>query len=250
MLTFNRTINGTLNRTVAALSLATTCCLAFSTAALAGVTFYENDNYQGRSFTTERRVGNFLNVGFNDRASSIVVTGSRWEVCEDLRFEGRCRVLRQGSYPSLRAMGMNDRISSVRPVGVSARVDEERYGPAAPEPSAWRRRGGERLFEAPVSEVRVVMGRAGQRCWVERQEVLVDNRPQGDGRPRVLGARTSPDGRTLEWRDVQRCEAANGPGDVLHWDVRYRFRGQLHDVQLTRPPGATVTVNGRGEPRE
>ena len=250
MLTFNRTINGTLNRTVAALSLATTCCLAFSTAALAGVTFYEHDDYQGRSFTTARRVGNFLNVGFNDRASSIVVTGSRWEVCEDLRFEGRCRVLRQGSYPSLRAMGMNDRISSVRPVGASASVDEERFGPAAPEPSAWRRRAGERLFEAPVSEVRVVQGRVGQRCWTERQEGVEGNRPQGDGRGRVLGARTSPDGRSLEWHDVQRCEAANGPAEVLHWDVRYRFRGQLHGVQLTRPPGATVTVNGRGEPRE
>jgi hypothetical protein len=31
--------------------------------------------------------------------------------------------------------------------------------------------------------------------------------------------------------------------------VTYRFRGQENRMQMTTPPGATVTVNERGEPR-
>jgi hypothetical protein len=80
----------------------------------AQVVFYENEDYSGRTFTTERQVRNFQEYGFNDRASSVVVMRDRWEVCEDVRYGGRCAVLRPGRYPSLAAMGLNDRVSSVR----------------------------------------------------------------------------------------------------------------------------------------
>jgi len=49
--------------------------------------------------------------GYNDRASSWSFSATRFEVCEDARFSGRCVVLRPGRYPSLSAMGLNDRIS-------------------------------------------------------------------------------------------------------------------------------------------
>jgi len=98
--------------------------------ALADVTFYENDGFQGRSFSTDRQVRNFERSGFNDRASSAVVRGGSWEVCTDARFEGRCVTLRPGQYASLRDLGLNDRISSVREV--------EHYGrnEVVPGPSA------------------------------------------------------------------------------------------------------------------
>jgi uncharacterized protein YcfJ len=49
-------------------------------------------------------------------------------------------------------------------------------------------------------------------------------------------------------RDVKHCETvANETPD--YWDVTYDFRGVEHHVQMTDPPGRTVTVNGRGEPR-
>jgi uncharacterized protein YcfJ len=67
-----------------------------------------------QSFTTERQVNNFDRFGFNDRASSVEVIGNRWEACDDVRFNGRCVVLRPGRYPSLGAMGLNDRVSSGR----------------------------------------------------------------------------------------------------------------------------------------
>jgi len=50
--------------------------LAFAAQASAQVTFHENENFKGRSFTTQQRVGNLERSGFNDRASSVVVTTS------------------------------------------------------------------------------------------------------------------------------------------------------------------------------
>jgi len=80
------------------------------------ITFYEQEGYSGRWFATEGRIANFNRFGFNDRANSVKVRGGRWEVCTAPRFEGRCVVLRRGDYPSLRDTGLEERISSARPV--------------------------------------------------------------------------------------------------------------------------------------
>ena len=80
----------------------------------AQVTFYEHDGFRGRAFTADRSLGNFADIGFNDRASSVIVQGGQWQVCEDAGFAGRCTILRPGQYPSLAAIGLSDRISSTR----------------------------------------------------------------------------------------------------------------------------------------
>src|SRR3954462_4406638 len=98
--------------------------LVFAAQAAAEVVFYEHPNFEGRHFTAEREVRNFDRSGFNDRASSVAVLGERWEVCEHSGFGGRCVVLRPGRYPSLAAMGMDDRVSSVRMVSHNARIDD------------------------------------------------------------------------------------------------------------------------------
>ena len=85
---------------------ATTIFLAMQ--AVAQITFYEGEGFRGRAFTTDKQIGNFDRTGFNDRASSVVVDRGRWEVCTDARFEGRCVVLRRGSYESLGGLGMSD----------------------------------------------------------------------------------------------------------------------------------------------
>ena len=145
--------------------------LAIATQAAAQVTVYEHEGFGGRSFTTQRAVGDFNRYGFNDRASSVLVSRDRWEVCEDAGFRGRCVVLRQGSYPSLRAMGLNDRVSSVRAVNRNARVEDDRYAPPPVVAHDYRRRRNERLYQAEVTDVRAVLGPPERRCWVERQEV-------------------------------------------------------------------------------
>ncbi len=71
-------------------------CIAIASHADADVTVYERDGLAGHSFSSESRCGNFERFGFNNRASSVIVTSERWEVCEDRRLRGRCMVLRPG----------------------------------------------------------------------------------------------------------------------------------------------------------
>jgi uncharacterized protein YcfJ len=246
------------------------------------VTFYEQEGFQGRSFNTGRPVNNFERYGFNDRASSVVVLGDRWEVCDDVRFNGRCVVLRPGRYPSLAAMGLNDRVSSVRAVSRNERIDNDRYAPEPAPVYDSRRRGGERLYEADVTSVRAVVGPPQQRCWIEREQV-VQNR-EGSGVPGAIagaliggilghqvGGGTGKDlataggavagaavganlgrnnaGQQAATQNVQRCASVPNQAAPEFWDVTYTFRGQEHRIQMTAQPGRTVTVNRQGEPR-
>lgn len=245
--------------------------------AAAQATFYENEDFQGRSFTSQNRVDDFQRFGFNDRASSVVVLGDRREVCEDAEFGGRCAVLRPGRYPSLAAMGLNDRVSSVRVVGGNARVNDGRYAPP-PEPVYDnRRRNNERLYEADVTSVRAVVGPPQQRCWMEPQEVQqqggtniggavvgallggILGHQVGGGRGQdiataggavagaALGSQVGRNGGQPA-QNVQRC--ANEPAArPAYWDVTYSFRGQEHRIQMTSEPGRSITVNRQGEPR-
>jgi uncharacterized protein YcfJ len=242
----------------------------------AQVTFYEHQGFEGRSFTTEEPVSNFGRHGFNDRASSVVVLGDRWEVCEDNRFSGRCAVLRPGRYPSLAAMGLNNQISSVRAVNINARVDDHRYAPAPIAGYNFYRRNNERLYEASVTSVRAVLVTLEQRCWVEREDVAQERRSVnvpgamagtiiggilghqvGGGRGQDIvtagGAtavtRIGGSAQAVQTRDVERCNDVPSQANPDYWDVTYHFRGQAHRMQMTAPPGPTVTVNELGEPR-
>ena len=256
--------------------------LAIATQATAQVIFYEHEGFEGRSFSAEKTIPNFERYGFNDRASSVVVLRDRWEVCQDAKFGGTCVVLRAGRYPSLAAMGLNDRVSSVRIVSTSARIDDQRYAPAAVAVYDDHRRNNERLYQANVTSVRAVVGTPEQRCWIEREQVVQDrggaNVPAaiagaviggvlghqiGGGRGQdiataggavagaAVGANIGRDGggQQVHTQDVQRCASAPGQGRPDYWDVSYNFRGQEHRMQMTAPPGPTVTVNGQGEPR-
>ncbi|OGB00387.1 MAG: hypothetical protein A3E79_15785 [Burkholderiales bacterium RIFCSPHIGHO2_12_FULL_61_11] len=242
----------------------------------AQATFYEREDFRGRSFTTDRPVANFERQGFNNRASSVDVVGAPWEVCEDVRFSGRCAILRPGRYPSLAAMGLNDRVSSVRAVARNGRSDDQRPV-AVPD---FRRRNDERLYEANVTSVRAVVGTPEQRCWVEREQVPQDrsstNVPGaivggiiggilghqvggGTGKDLatvggvIAGAAVGANvgnGQQASTQDVQRCQSVPSQARPEYWDVTYNFRGQEHRIQMTAPPGPTVTVNEQGEPRK
>ncbi len=254
--------------------------VAFCTHAAAQITFYEDEGFRGRTFATSQPVSNFKRSGFNDAASSVVVERGRWEVCEDSRFEGRCVVLRRGSYDTLRNLGLENRISSVRPVDANRRYDNEPQ-PVVDTPYEWRRRPNERTREVPVKSVRAVVGPAEQRCWVDRQQVAEPERRElnvpgaiiggvlggilghqiggGTGKSiatvggvvggAAVGANVnSRSGSSYSTRDVRRCE--NVPsGPPQFYEVTYDFRGIEHRVQMTTPPGRTILVNANGEPR-
>ncbi|MDT7836730.1 beta/gamma crystallin family protein [Aquabacterium sp. OR-4] len=87
-------------------------------AAHAELVLYEHDDYGGRQFSTRARsTPDLAAEGFNDRASSAVVRSGRWQLCTDAEFRGQCITLSAGSYPSLRGVGLNDSVSSVRELG-------------------------------------------------------------------------------------------------------------------------------------
>jgi uncharacterized protein YcfJ len=249
--------------------------------AAAEIVLYGREGFEGRSLTARERMGDLRRADFNDRASSAIVYRDRWEVCEDVRFAGKCVVLRPGRYPNLEAMGINNSISSVRPVVRESRIDEGRYAPAPAYPVYDARpRRDERLFEADVVAVRAVYGRPEQRCWVERERVAdrgnevggaivggllggVLGHQIGSGRGNdlatgvgaVAGAAIGSNvareqgGGGVYTQDVRKCSTVPGSGRPEYYDVVYRFRGQEHRMQTQAPPGPTVTVNGRGEPR-
>ena len=253
--------------------------VAFAAHASAQITFYEGEGFRGRAFAVNGEVRNFDRTGFNDRASSVVVDRGRWEVCENARFQGRCVVLRRGSYDSLRGMGMENRISSVR------RVDEHRhYENEAPQALAapnyeYRRRPEERLREVPITSARAIMGPPEQRCWVERGQagerrdlnvpgaiiggvlggIIGHQIGGGSGKAlatiggvaggAAIGANVGRNDQAVtNTRDVRRCENVSG-GTPQYWDVTYNYEGVEHHVQMSAPPGRTVLVNRNGEPR-
>ena len=91
--------------------------LAAGAVAAQAITFYEYDNFGGRGFAENNAIANFAQYGFNDRASSAVVSYGQWQVCTDAYFRGRCVTLNPGQYNNLRAMGISNSISSARQVG-------------------------------------------------------------------------------------------------------------------------------------
>ena len=255
--------------------------VAVCTHAAAQITFYEKDHFRGQTFATSQAVSNFKRTGFNNEASSVVVEHGRWEVCEDSQFRGRCVVLRRGSYDSLRAMGLNNQISSVRPVDNNRQAYRAEEPVPAPVPAyEWRRRPNERLIEVPVTSVRAVMGPPEQRCWVERQAVAEPSRDLnvpgaviggvvggilghqiGGGSGKTLatiggvaggaavGANVGRNDQVVtNTRDIRRCENVAGQ-TPQYYDVTYDWRGVQHHVQMSSPPARTILVNGNGEPR-
>jgi uncharacterized protein YcfJ len=257
-----------------------TAALLLATQAFAQVTLYEGEGFRGRAFATGQEVRDLQRTGFNDRTSSIVVDRGRWQVCDDAGFQGRCAVLTKGSYDSLREAGLQNNISSVRPVQGRGRHGDEIAPPQQVANYEYRRRGNERVFEAPVTNVRAVMGEATQRCWMERQQV------QGRGDNSVggavagaliggilghqVGGGSGKDAATVAGavaggvvgnnmgrdsgghggsRDVRKCETTAN-GKPAYWDVTYNFRGREHHVQMSEAPGQTIAVNGNGLPRQ
>jgi uncharacterized protein YcfJ len=245
--------------------------------AAAQVTFFEREGLRGRSFTADGPVQNFAQFGFNDRASSVIVQRGQWLVCDDADYRGNCITLRTGQYPSLRSMGLNNAVSSTRPVR-----GKPQYGYAPPPPKApayaYYPRYGERTYQANVVAVRAVMGPPQQRCWIEQQQVVQNNQANipgaiiggvvggvighqiGNGRGNdvatavgavggaAIGANVNR-GTSVSTQGVQRCASVPGSEQPSYWDVTYDFRGRLNRVQLTYSPGPTITVNERGEPR-
>lgn len=111
--------------------LAIALLLAAASASAAELTLFGRPDFNGRRFKSNDSIVNLDRTGFNDRASSVVIREGLWQLCDDAYFRGHCVTLRPGRYPSLRDMGLNNRVSSAREV--------------RPERGEGRRHGRERV---------------------------------------------------------------------------------------------------------
>lgn len=93
--------------------------LVASLVASAQITLYGQEGMRGRAFTFEGSEENLQGSRMNDRASSASVRDGQWQLCSEPWYRGSCVTLGPGDYPSLRAIGLNNRVSSIRDVGWS-----------------------------------------------------------------------------------------------------------------------------------
>ena len=93
--------------------------LAGCTAAAAAqeITLFEGENFSGRRFAANSSMPNLDPSGFNDRASSVIIRTGTWQLCSDAYYRGNCVTLQPGDYATLGAMGLSNRLSSVREIG-------------------------------------------------------------------------------------------------------------------------------------
>jgi hypothetical protein len=74
---------------------------------------YDRERYRGGARTLDTADGNL--GGFGNVAQSVQVVGT-WQICDGPNFGGRCVTVSQ-NVPSLATYGMNNRVSSARPLG-------------------------------------------------------------------------------------------------------------------------------------
>ncbi|WP_440965479.1 beta/gamma crystallin-related protein [Massilia sp. GER05] len=78
------------------------------------VVMFAGQRFEGQQVELSQDVRALSDVGFNDRATSLIIREGRWEFCEHADFRGECVVLGPGRYDVLDRM--NNRISSMRRV--------------------------------------------------------------------------------------------------------------------------------------
>lgn len=200
--------------------------VACSAAQAAEITLYEDANFGGAQLTLRGYTPNIASTGFNDRASSLVVTSGRWELCTDADFKGTCTVVTPGEYPALQG-GLNDRISSAREVGSygDRRGSYRDYG-----------RGSIQLYGQP--------GFAGRMLQLDADAPSLDQNNFNDRASSVV----------VNEGTWELCVDANYRGDCRTYgpgrypDLGYGMAKQLSSARLVRAVGNAPAVISQGVP--
>ena len=150
--------------------------------ASAQVTFYEQEGFHGRTFTTN---GPIYNLDPRVQRSRIIGHRRPRQLASlrGLGFPRQCIVLRSGPVSVARNHGHEQSHlvdASRRGVDRTTRT-RRRRPPPAPPPYPYYPHHGERLYTADVVAVRAVMGPPEQRCWVEQQQVAAPAAPNVPG---------------------------------------------------------------------
>ena len=74
---------------------------------------YQDVDMKGPTFVATGSVPDMVKAGFNDKASSIIVSKGQWALYEDINFKGKNIILGPGTYNNLDTLG-NDSLSSIQ----------------------------------------------------------------------------------------------------------------------------------------
>ncbi len=77
------------------------------------IELFGQPDFRGRTMRLDTDAETLQGTGFNDRASSVVVTAGTWQLCSDDGYAGKCRTFTPGRYADL-GYGMVKEISSAR----------------------------------------------------------------------------------------------------------------------------------------
>jgi len=85
-----------------------------SLAGAADLVLYEEGDFQGRPVNVVIDMRQLGTANFNDRASSVVIEKGSWVLCTEEDFSGTCITLEPGRYSSLKELGLENEVTSVR----------------------------------------------------------------------------------------------------------------------------------------
>jgi len=108
-----------------------------------GIVLYDDPYFRGNSLPMREPSENLRFQRFHDRAESVRVLSGRWELCAEPRFR-RCQIVDR-DVPNLSSLGLNKKLSSVRPAGFVPGGPGGGGGYPSPYPEAARLV----LFEGP-----------------------------------------------------------------------------------------------------
>ena len=256
--------------------------LAVATHGAAQITFYEGEGFRGRAFAASTAIDNFARTGFNDRASSTV---DRSRALGSVRACPLRGALRGIAPRELRLAGCDGHGQShfVGATGRAGGALRKRGAPAArranlrvspaPRRAAVRGRTSPRCGRSSARPNTVAGSSVSSSS---RNDPAAPNVPGailgaviggvlghqiGGGRGQdvataggavagaAIGANAGRGSGQVYSQDVQRCATVPYDARPEYWDVTYNFRGREHRVQMSAPPGPTIAVNARGEPR-
>ncbi len=80
-----------------------------------GIVLYDDPFFRGRSLPMRGPTENLRFQSFHDRAESVRVLSGRWELCAEPKFR-RCQIVDR-DVPNLSSLGLNKKLSSLRPAG-------------------------------------------------------------------------------------------------------------------------------------
>jgi hypothetical protein len=154
-----------------------------------GIVLYDDPYFRGNSLPMREPSENLRFQSFHDRAESVRVLSGRWELCAEPRFR-RCQIVDR-DVPNLSSLGLNKKLSSVRPVG---------FVPGGP--------GGGAGYPVPLPEgARLVLfegpGYRGQSITLDSSSAILSGLPRARSAQVVSGTWLLCDGPRFSGKCMQ-----------------------------------------------